>query len=59
VSRICRDRTCQRCIRFGPAGATTYTGFFAGAIDDVAFYASALTGAQVAAIYAAPDGECH
>ncbi len=40
-------------------GQTTLQGFFTGALDDVAYFASALTPAQIAAIYAAPQGECH
>jgi hypothetical protein len=34
-------------------------GFFTGDVDDVAYFTSALTDGEVAAIYAAPDGECH
>jgi hypothetical protein len=40
------------------AGQTSYTNLFPGAIDEVAVYHSALTAAQVAAIYAAADGKC-
>jgi hypothetical protein len=40
------------------AGMTTHAGFFAGAIDEVAIYHSALTTAQVSAIYSAPEGKC-
>lgn len=40
------------------AGQTTYTSFFAGVIDDVAIYHSALTAAQVSEIYSAPEGKC-
>jgi hypothetical protein len=36
----------------------TFLRMFAGAVDDAAYYTSALGDAQVAAIYAAPDGEC-
>jgi hypothetical protein len=37
---------------------TNPTLFFRGAVDEVAIYFSALDDAQVAAIYAAPDGIC-
>lgn len=40
-------------------GTSTITAPLSGALDDVAIYKSALTPAQVAAIYAAPDGECN
>lgn len=40
------------------AGAGGYNGFFAGAIDEVSYYTSALSATQVAAIYNAPQGEC-
>jgi hypothetical protein len=40
------------------AGQTTYTSLFAGAIEEVAIYHSALTAAQVSAIYSAPEGKC-
>lgn len=49
-------------ITFGAAidgGKSTLVGFFAGGIDEVAYYSQALTASQIAAIYAAPDGECH
>jgi hypothetical protein len=39
-------------------GQTGYEALFTGAIDEVAIYHSALTAAQVSAIYAAPDGKC-
>ena len=39
-------------------GATTYESLFVGLIDEVAIYHSALTAAQVTAIYNAPDGKC-
>lgn len=42
----------------GNAGAATYTATFTGAIDEVAFYAAALTPQEIAALYSAPDGEC-
>jgi len=40
------------------AGMTTYNGYFNGAVDELAIYHSALTAAQVSAIYAAPEGKC-
>lgn len=40
-------------------GTTTNNSFFTGALDDVAYYAIALSASQVAAIWAAPQGECH
>lgn len=40
-------------------GTSTNDDKLAGALDEVAIYKSAMTAAQVAAIYAAPDGECH
>jgi len=40
-------------------GASTLQSFFGGAIDEVAYYSQALTASEIAAIYAAPDGECH
>ncbi len=40
------------------AGQTTFDSYFNGAIDDVAIYSRALSAAEVAAIYAAPDGVC-
>ncbi len=40
-------------------GTSTMSSPLAGALDEVAIYKSALTPAQVAAIYVAPDGECH
>jgi hypothetical protein len=40
------------------AGLTTFESYFNGAIDDVAIYTRALTAAEVAAIYNAPDGVC-
>jgi len=40
------------------SGTDLFEGLFAGAIDDAAYYTSALTDQQIAAIYAAPDGEC-
>ena len=40
-------------------GTSTLNGFFTGGIDEVAYYSAALTPAQIAAIYAAPQGECH
>jgi hypothetical protein len=44
----------------GTVGGTgTNSSHFAGAIDDVSYYATALSANEVAAIYAAPDGECH
>lgn len=39
-------------------GTQNPTTHLAGALDEVAFYKSALTAAQVAAIYAAPEGVC-
>lgn len=41
------------------AGALSYESFLKGAIDEVSYYASALTATQASAIYRAPDGECH
>jgi hypothetical protein len=41
------------------AGAATFGGFFGGAVDEVSYYAAALTASEVAAIYRAPEGECH
>lgn len=38
--------------------ANSYDTRFTGAIDEVAIYHSALSAAQIAAIYAAPDGKC-
>jgi Concanavalin A-like lectin/glucanases superfamily len=38
--------------------APGYEHFLAGAIDEVAYFSSALTAQEVQAIYAAPDGEC-
>jgi concanavalin A-like lectin/glucanase superfamily protein len=35
-----------------------YVRFFAGMIDEVAYYTSALSGAEIAAIHDAADGEC-
>jgi concanavalin A-like lectin/glucanase superfamily protein len=43
----------------GIAGQAGYSAYFSGAIDEVSYYTSPLTAAQVAAIYAAPLGECH
>jgi hypothetical protein len=40
------------------AGVPGYGDHFRGAIDDVAYYATALTAAEVAAIYGARDGAC-
>lgn len=40
------------------AGAMTYDTFFNGQLDEIAIYHSALTAAQVSAIYTAPDGKC-
>ncbi len=40
-------------------GGNTLSAFFTGALDDIAYYAAALTPAEIAAIYAAPQGECH
>lgn len=40
------------------SNATGYEHFLAGAIDEVAYFSSALTAEEVQAIYAAPDGEC-
>jgi hypothetical protein len=40
------------------AGMTTYTSLYPGVIDEVAIYHSALTAAQVSAIYSAPQGKC-
>lgn len=40
-------------------GTTTLNSYFTGALDDVAYFAAALTPSQIAAIYAAPQGECH
>jgi hypothetical protein len=39
-------------------GQTSYQSWFAGAVDEVAIYHSALTASQVSAIYNAPDGKC-
>jgi hypothetical protein len=38
--------------------APAYITFFAGEIDELAYYTTALDDAEVAAIYAAPQGEC-
>jgi len=38
--------------------ADSYEGYFFGAIDEVAIYHSALTAAQVSAMYSAPEGKC-
>jgi hypothetical protein len=49
-------------ITIGAAGVafmTTYQSFLPGAIDEVAYYDSAITATQAAAIYAARDGVCH
>jgi hypothetical protein len=40
-------------------GTSSLIGLLGGTIDEVSYYASALSASQVAAIYAAPDGECH
>lgn len=39
-------------------GTQNPTTFLSGALDEVAFYKSALTAAQVMALYSAPQGEC-
>jgi len=39
-------------------GRVTFEAFFGGAVDDAAYYSTALTDTEVAAIYVAPDGEC-
>jgi hypothetical protein len=41
------------------AGVDTFIQLFPGAIDEVAYYTRAMTAAEVAAVYAAPDGICH
>jgi hypothetical protein len=38
--------------------ADAFEGYFFGAIDEAAIYHSALTAAQVSAIYSAPQGKC-
>jgi hypothetical protein len=40
-------------------GSETLAAFLLGAIDEVAYYETAIGDAEVAAIYAAPDGICH
>jgi len=40
------------------SNAPGYEHFLGGAIDDVAYFSSALTSDEVQAIYTAPDGEC-
>jgi hypothetical protein len=40
------------------AGQAGYEGFFAGAVDDVAYYRSAATADEIAALHAARDGAC-
>lgn len=40
------------------AGNTTYESRFVGQLDEVAIYHSALTAAEVTAIYNAPEGKC-
>jgi hypothetical protein len=37
---------------------TTINAMFAGAVDNLEYFTSALSDSEVAAIYAAPDGEC-
>jgi hypothetical protein len=39
-------------------GMTTYSGYLSGAVDEVAIYHTALSAAQISAIYAAPEGKC-
>ncbi len=41
------------------AGSNALTFGFAGAIDEAAYYIDALSAAEIAAIYAAPQGICH
>lgn len=53
------DHEVDRVVIGGEEGAGGVGSFFTGAIDEVSYYASALTASQVAAIYAARDGECH
>jgi len=40
------------------SGTDAIAGLFAGAVDSVAYFSGALSDEEVAAIYAAPDGEC-
>lgn len=40
------------------SNVTEYEHFLAGAIDEVAYFSSALTAEEVQSIFAAPDGEC-